>query len=42
MFAVLYEAKRREDTERIETAKVDPSIDLWAGMDASPRRPTHH
>ena len=38
MFAVLYEAKRREDAERIEAAKTDPSVDPWAGMDASPRR----
>jgi hypothetical protein len=40
MFAVLYEAKRREDTERIEAAKADLSVDLWAGMNAVPRRPS--
>jgi hypothetical protein len=40
MFAVLYEAKRREDTDRIEAAKADPSVDPWAGMNTVPRRPS--
>jgi hypothetical protein len=40
MFAVLYQAKRREDAKRIEAAKADPPVDLWAGMNTVPRRPS--
>jgi hypothetical protein len=38
MFAVVYQTKHREDAERFEAAKADPSIDLWAAMNAVSRR----
>ena len=39
LFDVVRDAKRREDTARVDAAKADPSFDLWDGMTATQHRP---